>query len=195
MKARKVKGLDPDAPLADMAERIVSVRLEELTSFAPKALDPANAQALHDMRIAAKRLRYLLEVTAPCFGPYVATAAKLARQLQDTIGEIHDCDVMLPLVEARLAQLRADDSAELLRLACGNEDLSAELAAAAPNRAAYRGLEVMCAHLQARRSLLFERFLERWSNLEGERFAQRLRAALAERPADRDAQVPTVVAG
>ena len=69
MKARRVKGLEPEAPLADNAERIVRVRLDELTSFMPKALDPDEVVALHDMRIAAKRLRYVLEVTGSCFGP------------------------------------------------------------------------------------------------------------------------------
>ena len=64
MKARKVKGLDPDGTLADNAERIVRIRLDELASFIPRALDPTEVVALHDMRIAAKRLRYILEVTA-----------------------------------------------------------------------------------------------------------------------------------
>ena len=31
MKAKRVKGLEPEAPLADNAERIVRVPLEELT--------------------------------------------------------------------------------------------------------------------------------------------------------------------
>src|SRR3982074_1500598 len=100
MKARKVKKLDPEMPLADAAERILRVRLDELYSFAPPALDPSEERALHDMRIAAKRLRYLLELTAPYFGAYAVTGAKRAKQLQDLLGEIHDCDVMLPLVRA-----------------------------------------------------------------------------------------------
>ena len=63
VKARRIKGLDPEGPLADNAERIVLVRLDELCGFMPRAADPAEWVALHDMRIAAKRLRYVLEVT------------------------------------------------------------------------------------------------------------------------------------
>ena len=63
MKARKVKGLDPAEPLADNAERIVRVRLDEMCGFMPQAADPSEVVALHDMRIAAKRLRYILEIT------------------------------------------------------------------------------------------------------------------------------------
>ena len=76
----------------------------------PKALDPAQVEALHDMRIAAQRLRYILELTAEtCFGAYAETGAKRARELQDLLGEIHDCDVMLPRVaglETATAHLR-----------------------------------------------------------------------------------------
>jgi len=82
VKARRVKGLDPAASLADNAERIVRTRLDELYSFTPKVLNPKQVKALHDMRIAAKRLRYVLEVTAFCFGPCAATAL-LARACVD----------------------------------------------------------------------------------------------------------------
>ncbi len=61
VKARKVKGSTPTARWRDNARRIVAVRLEELRSFGAAALDPDEVEALHDMRIAAKRLRYVLE--------------------------------------------------------------------------------------------------------------------------------------
>lgn len=182
MKARRVKGLDPRAPLADAAERIIRVRLEELLSFGPRALEPEEVDALHDMRIAAKRLRYVLEVTGPCFGPYAGTAGKRARELQDLIGEIHDCDVLLPMLEGLIAELRAEDAAALRMLAGDDPDFSARSGARAPHRAEYRGLEVLCAHVRARRSLLFERFARRWKQLERQGFARRLERALSERP-------------
>ena len=97
MKARTVEDLDPAAPLRPNAARIVRVRLDEMRSFADAALEPTASTAQHDLRIAAKRLRYVLEVTAEsCFGPYAATALKRTKELQDLLGEIHDCDVMLP---------------------------------------------------------------------------------------------------
>jgi CHAD domain len=182
MKARKVKKLDPEMPLADAAERILRVRLDELYSFTPRALDAREQRALHDMRIAAKRLRYLLELTAPCFGTYAGTAAKRAKQLQDLLGEIHDCDVMLPLVREHLEALRSADAAELVRLADAADDLDPVLAARAPHRRAYRGLETLLVHLEGRRHLLFTRFLERWRVLQRQGFRARLEHALRERP-------------
>jgi CHAD domain-containing protein len=94
-----VRGIDPEAPLRGNARRIVRTRLEEMRSFAEDALDPAAATAQHDMRIAAKRLRYVLEIVEPCFGPEAEDARRAAKRLQGVLGEIHDCDVMLPRAE------------------------------------------------------------------------------------------------
>lgn len=186
MKARKVKGLDPGAALADNAERIVGVRLDELLSFVPRALDPSEVVALHDMRIAAKRLRYILEVTADtCFGPYAATALKRVKDLQDLLGEIHDCDVQLPRVLALVDELRAVDVGEARRRAGPDgEDLDPVHAASTTHATAWRGLQTLAVYLQARRGLLFERFLLLWQKLERDAFAERLRYATAERPSD-----------
>lgn len=182
MKARPVDGLDPDGGLADQAERIIRVRLEELVAFTPKALDPAEVQALHDMRIAAKRLRYGLEVFGELFGPYAPKAGKRAKDLQDLIGEIHDCDVMLPLVSEIIAEVqRADATAVRAAAPADAEDLEPDVSAAAPHADAWRGLHTLVTHLAARRALLFERFLLLWTELGREGFVARLEFALGER--------------
>jgi CHAD domain-containing protein len=173
VKAKRVKGLDPEAPLADNAERIIAVRLDELTSFMPKATDPEEVVALHDMRIAAKRLRYILEVTGDCFGPYAVSSVKMVKDLQDLLGEIHDCDVQLPEVAAFLEELMAED------VATAGE--SAKDLARAPNRRAYAGLVALQVHLRARRNALFEQFLELWRDYERKGFAARLAFAISER--------------
>jgi CHAD domain-containing protein len=98
MKARKVRGLDPNEPLRPNAARIVATRLDELRALAAEALKPGAETAQHDMRIAAKRLRYVLEITGVCFGPEADAGRRVAKELQGVLGEIHDCDVMLPKV-------------------------------------------------------------------------------------------------
>jgi hypothetical protein len=184
MKARKVKGLEPEGTLADNAERIVRVRLDELQSFIPRALDPEHVTALHDMRIAAKRLRYILEVTAEsCFGPYAETALKRTKELQDLLGEIHDCDVQLPRVMERVAELRRADARTARGRAPANaDDLDPRYATRTAGARAWRGLETMAIYLEARRALLFDRFLELWTRLERDGFRARLQYAASERP-------------
>jgi len=172
VKARKVKGLDPAGALVDNAERIVAVRLDELCAFVPAVFDPANVEELHDMRIAAKRLRYVLEVTADLFGPYANTAGKRTKELQDLLGDIHDCDVLVPRVEALLEDLRRRDVAALLD---GAED--------PPHAGDYGGLEVFVVRTRARRQKLFQKFLEFWIDVEREGFRARLEYAISERVA------------
>jgi hypothetical protein len=185
MKARKVSGLDPEAALAGNAERIVRVRLDELCGFMPTAADPEEIVALHDMRIAAKRLRYILEITGPCFGPYARTATKMVKDLQDLLGEIHDCDVQVPETERFAERLLAADTAALHRAAEGAEDLDAALLKQAPHARDHAGLAALQTHLRARRLVLFDRFLELWGTYERKGFRARLEYAVGER-----AQVP-----
>jgi len=170
MKARRVDGLDPEGTLADNAERIVRVRLDELCRFMPVAADPAEVVALHDMRIAAKRLRYILEITHPCFGPYAEAAINPVKELQEVLGDVHDCDEQLPEVRAFLGDLVAEDAAALV-----------DGAAAPPHRDAYQGLVALTADLLARRERRFAAFLELWRDLERKGFRPRLEYAVGER--------------
>ena len=95
MKAQRVDGLGPEMALEDAARAIVAMRTAELYAFVPEALGERAVSAMHDMRIAAKRLRYLLELVGFCLGEVAGEAQAQARTLQDVLGEIHDCDVML----------------------------------------------------------------------------------------------------
>lgn len=99
MKPRGVEGLDPRAPLRPNAARIVRTRLDELGGFADEALAPDADAIQHDMRIAAKRLRYVLEIVGPCIGEEAKAARDAAKQMQSVLGDLHDCDLMLPRVE------------------------------------------------------------------------------------------------
>jgi CHAD domain-containing protein len=104
-----VKGLDPRAPLHPNAASTVRTRLDELRGFADEALAPDAGTAQHDMRIAAKRLRYVLELVGPCIGEEAKAARDAAKRLQSVLGDLHDCDLMLPKVE------QIDSAAALLR--------------------------------------------------------------------------------
>lgn len=101
MKAGAVAGLSPQMPLREAMAAIVRTRLQELLALGEQALEPAASTAQHDTRIAAKRLRYLLEIGERCLGPEAAWARKAAKRLQGVLGELHDCDVMLPRVAGR----------------------------------------------------------------------------------------------
>jgi CHAD domain len=178
VKAKPVKKLDPAAPLVENAARILQVRLDEMRSFAPAALQPDRAIEQHDLRIAAKRLRYVLEATEFCFGRPATTARRRARDIQEVLGELHDCDVMLPRVAAHVEELRGADARAVRARAGDAEDLDPALVAKAPSRTAYRGLGVLAVHVQARRALLFDRFVDLWGELERAGTWERLERAI-----------------
>jgi CHAD domain-containing protein len=99
MKPRAIEGLEPRGPLMPNVGRIVSIRLEELRGFADDALAPGASEVQHNMRIAAKRLRYVLEIFEPCLGGEAKAARGAAKRLQSALGDLHDCDLMLTKVE------------------------------------------------------------------------------------------------
>jgi CHAD domain-containing protein len=193
VKARDVKGLDPTGPLADNAERIARTRLDELFAFVPAVLDPRNVRELHDMRIAAKRLRYVLELTEHLFGPYTATAVRRTKELQGLLGDMHDCDEMLPRIRRLIAAEQAAETEALrARARQGARDLDPALARDAPRADAWRGLHAFAAWLEARRGVLHDAFLEQWTELSRAGFRARLEYALSERAPEPepDAELP-----
>ena len=92
-KARPVSGLRPRATLLDNARAIVAVRVAEMFDFAHAVGDLAEDEDLHNMRIAAKRLRYTLEMFQVCLGPDGPELIEAVKEIQERIGSIHDANV------------------------------------------------------------------------------------------------------
>ena len=101
-KPRPVTGLHPDRRLRGNARRILQVRIDEVYSYDGLVADPANVTELHDMRIACKRLRYLLEIFGIAFEADLDPFLEEVKGLQDLLGDIHDCDVQIPRLEGHL---------------------------------------------------------------------------------------------
>jgi CHAD domain-containing protein len=101
----------PSRTLGVRAEGLIQARLEELLAYEPFVARPACAVELHRMRIAAKRLRYCLEVFDPIYSGRLLGTITALKQIQDLLGLIHDCDVWQELLPRFLAkeQRRARD--------------------------------------------------------------------------------------
>jgi CHAD domain-containing protein len=83
----------PTATTFAIAQAAVAARLEPLLAMADCVPDPNAAARQHEMRIAAKRLRYTLEILAPLDAEILRPALRAAKRLQELLGEMHDCDV------------------------------------------------------------------------------------------------------
>jgi hypothetical protein len=62
-------------------------------SYADCVDQPEQVERLHEMRIAAKHLRYSLELFAPIVEGGFGSLIELVKQIQQLLGDIHDCDV------------------------------------------------------------------------------------------------------
>lgn len=156
-RPRSVAGLDPDRRLRFNARRILAVRIDEVFSFDRLVADPANVTELHDMRIACKRLRYLLETFAVAFDDDLRRFIHQAAALQDILGDIHDCDVQLPMLQQHLATLPEGSDQEM-------------------------GVRALLDRSRGRRDDLYSEFVKEWRRLKMGRFRARLERALAIRP-------------
>jgi len=105
-KARKVTGLTCDDGVQQAARRVIGVRTDELRDLRALVVAAGDALALHDVRIAAKRLRYSLEIFDFCFPETnVEELADTVRALQDVLGRVHDLDVLVDLLLQRIGRL------------------------------------------------------------------------------------------
>lgn len=102
-KAIPLITLDAEGNLSANAPLMLHIRLEELYSFSSSVYDCALVEELHNMRIAAKRLRYTMEVFATCFAEIqFAKSYDAVKKIQEQIGEIHDADVRIPVLTSFL---------------------------------------------------------------------------------------------
>src|SRR5258706_9197483 len=94
-KAKPITGLVPQAPTGKNARIIVKARLEEMGAWDKYVDQPYHVQELHNLRIAAKRLRYTFEVFEDFLPEKCKAIVEEIAQIQDEIGALHDGDVII----------------------------------------------------------------------------------------------------
>ncbi|MGH2495362.1 MAG: CHAD domain-containing protein [Ktedonobacteraceae bacterium] len=170
-KARAITGLDARAPLLTNARLIALARLEELYQWENAVDNADNTRELHDMRIAAKRLRYTFEVFEDVFPAASKAIVGELTHLQDELGELHDSDVMIALLQMRLAhQNNGAGTAPASR----NEKalVPADMAAyvldpdAAPAEEERGGLEAFLRQQERLRTRRYSAFRRHWRQLQ-----------------------------
>jgi CHAD domain-containing protein len=127
---------DVGTTFGDAAEQLLDERRTRVRRLGDRGIDPAAVSALHKARIAAKRLRYLYEIS-----PHPGRGAKNARNLQDLLGDIHDCDVMSERIRARAAAVALTDER-------------------------YTGFEALASFLDAKRRVLHRQYMNMWAEIE-----------------------------
>ncbi|MCC7023287.1 MAG: CHAD domain-containing protein [Thermomicrobiales bacterium] len=179
-------GIDADAPVLDNARRLLAVRIAEFYAFAPIVAHPVLSRELHEMRIAAKRLRYTLELFQPWLGAESEPLIDRLKSVQEALGALHDHDVRIDVIGDELSRLMVEQSREMrLAIAEATPDELSAIAAAAlrpPPDDPRRGLIGLLGREHAARREAYERFREVWDDAESSRMREAL-VALSIAPA------------
>lgn len=111
-------GASKETSFRQVGVEVISRRLKEMISGSKCIYEPMSVKPLHRMRILAKRLRYAVELFAPQWAGELKPVAKEIARLQTSLGGLHDCDVWIADIGARLRSHMAEDDKND---ACGPE--------------------------------------------------------------------------
>ena len=104
----------PSLTFAEMSRTVILDRLKEFEKRSDGLFKPLDVEALHDMRIAVKRLRYALELFSKCWPRVVGAQARRAARIQGALGDLHDCDVWIASVGKQIIRARKQQDKEQL---------------------------------------------------------------------------------
>jgi CHAD domain-containing protein len=83
------------SPLRREAGKAVLPLLEKMLKYERYVHQPEAVDMLHELRIAAKRLRYTLEAYAPLFPDRLRPYKDVVKEIQSLLGTVHDDDVWI----------------------------------------------------------------------------------------------------
>ncbi|GHO66017.1 hypothetical protein KSC_049090 [Ktedonobacter sp. SOSP1-52] len=192
-KARAIHGLQPQATTGENARKIIETRLDELYQWEKYVGEAYRSRELHDMRIAAKRLRYTLELFADTLPPACAVLVKDVEQIQGELGELHDNDVMVALLRLCLGSVGGGNPYQTVltqaptlarQKSQGKIAVEPGLVAhmtdpkIAPSAEERLGLEVLLRAYEKQREQSYMAFREHWQQLQERDFRRELLYAI-----------------
>lgn len=143
------------------ARHAILGRLDELLAEQDSLDDPQQRRRHHAMRIAAKRLRYMMEISRPIYGKPAEEAIDASKRLQSLLGEVHDCDVWLEHLDA----FAHDEAARQSRQSGGNSGRFSRL---------MPGIEWLKHERTQTRARVFEQLIAYWQQLKEQGLWERL---------------------
>lgn len=142
----------------------IETRLETLLSYEPWVNHPDAVAEHHATRIAAKKLRYTMEVYGPVYRLGLAKPHARVKKIQEILGDLHDCDVWIDHVTRLLLHERS-------RFRSGNDEKR-------PATETLASLKVFLLDREKERILLHRRFVRYWESLHRAGIWDELRTTL-----------------
>ena len=140
-------------------------RLNAFEAYASYVAQPECVKELHAMRIAAKRLRYIMQALAPLYPEGLAESVQAARLCQTKLGNIHDSDVW---IDTLLCFLEEEQARTLVYFG-----------STAPFEPLRSGILALLHNRQQQRAQDYQEFVTFWDQLHAQGVWERLRQTLA----------------
>ena len=144
-----------------LADQSIRQRLDDLLAYDEIVYQPEKVTELHAARIAAKRLRYTLEIFEPIYPTGLKQWLKPVKEMQEFLGLIHDCDVWTAFLPCFI-----QDERELTQAYFGHLRGFSKI---------LPGIEVFSLNRSADRQRQYDQFLLTWKNAKRKRTWEKLR--------------------
>ena len=160
-------------PVQSLARAIPTVaalriesRLATMRSFEPWIAHADAVAEHHAMRIAAKKLRYTMEVYGPVYRLGLKKPHARVKKVQEILGDLHDCDVWIDQIIRLLLRERG-------RMRSQSEEKR-------PDTATLASLRLFLQDRERERVLLHRRFMRYWESLLRVKIWDELRRTLTD---------------
>ena len=157
-KKPSLYGIPPVAALR------IRKRLSTLLSFESWVLHPEAVAEHHATRIAAKKLRYTMEIYGSIYRHNLVKPLARVKKIQEILGDIHDCDVWIDQITSLLLRERS-----LLRSGKGTER---------PDTTTLSSLKVLLCNRETERKRRYRQFVRYWQALAQVHLWEELRLSL-----------------
>jgi CHAD domain-containing protein len=141
----------------------IAKRLAILHSYDPWVLHPEAVAEHHATRIAAKKLRYTMEIYGPVYRNGLKKPLARVKKIQEILGDIHDCDVWIDHITHLLLRERS-----LLRSSRSKR----------PDTATLSSLKALLQDREAGRKRHYRQFVHFWQAMARQQLWDELRRTL-----------------
>jgi len=168
------EGATIQTPAVFAARQQILKALDRVIAYESCLFNPAGITQHHEMRIVTKELRYTMELFRPAYEGDLDAPLAATKDLQDMLGDLHDCDVWLELLDDFIADER--------------KRTEAYYGKASPVKRLEAGIEYLQATRRDDRERIFAELGEYWHKLSRNGTWQSLTTMLNERFARAEAE-------
>ena len=142
----------------------IGKRLSTLLSYEPWVIHPEAVAEHHATRIAAKKLRYTMEIYGPVYRNNLEKPLARVKKIQEILGDIHDGDVWIDQITSLLLRERT-----LLRTGNGTKR---------PDTKTLSSLRLFLQNRETERKRRYRQFVRYWQALARVQLWDELRSSL-----------------